>query len=106
MQKPVEGFDGSWNDQQKKLDELLEKSHNLPEGEIIDGVISFQVADGYAMYRVVSMKPLKVQHIPFGDSYRVDNMTIRGMRLKDVKDILARERALYQLFAKDSAFHD
>jgi hypothetical protein len=106
VKQVMKGFEGSWAEQQKKLDELLEKSHALADGELIDGVISFQVADGYAMYQVVNVKPLKVQHIPFGDAYRVDEMTIRGMRLADVKQMLAREKALYQLFAKDPAFQD
>lgn len=47
-------------------------------------VIVFGVADGGAYYLVKSMKPLKLQHIPYGDAYRVSPIMIRGLRAADI----------------------
>jgi len=48
-------------------------------------VISFPHADGYAFYFVYSEKPLVLQHIPYGDAWRIDPAYIRGLRLVDIR---------------------
>lgn len=55
----------------------------------LDGaLIRFPVADGYAIYRVVSTRPLKIEHIPLWDAYAVHPAMIRGLNLEDVRQQL------------------
>ena len=55
-------------------------------------MIKFSVGDGFAHYLVVSMKPLKLQHVPFGDGYKAHDALIRGLRKVDVEEIIARQK--------------
>lgn len=77
---------------------LEAESAALPDGEVVGALISFPWADGSAIYRVVSAKPLKIQHIPYGDAWHVDAMTIRGLRLDDVLRKVRASRSLAALF--------
>lgn len=89
-----------WGEQphDQKMKELQGVSDNLPEGEIVGGIISFGVADGGAYYLVTKAKPLILQHIDYGDGYRVQYPMIRGLRRADVEDMLGRTRMLNALF--------
>lgn len=51
-----------------------------PRGFILD----FPVADGYAHYLVVEVKPLTLSHIPHGDAWTIPAAHIRGITLDDV----------------------
>lgn len=91
--------------------QLLDKAYPLPELKFDGGdwresehekafrkllqeetVISFGVADGGAYYLVKSMSPLKLQHIPYGDAYRVPYAMIRGLRKADVEAMVERKK--------------
>lgn len=55
----------------------------------IDDVVRFPRADGYAIYRVVELdgpdgEPL-LQHVPFGDAYRLPAAHVRGLRKEDIE---------------------
>ena len=39
------------------------------KGKNVGEIVRFAVADGYAEYMVVSMRPLSLIHIPLGDAY-------------------------------------
>ena len=67
------------------------REHYKKEAEALDAlpqdrIWSTGVADGRAMYLVVSEKPLVMCHIPQGDAYQAPGAHIRGLTLKDVKD--------------------
>lgn len=62
-------------------------------------IITFGVADGKAIYAVVSKKPLQLMHIPMGDAYQVPNAHIRGLRLKDVEVLIDRDKRMKAIFA-------
>jgi len=69
--------------------------HEVAMRELLSGdkpVIKFSVADGFAYYLVVSMSPLKLQHIPYGDEYAVHDAMIRGLRKNDVENMLERQK--------------
>lgn len=89
-----------WREQphDQKMQELQGISDNLPKGEIVGGIISFSVADGGAYYLVTKAKPLLLQHIDYGDGYRVQYPMIRGLRRADVEDMLDRTHRLNELF--------
>lgn len=81
----------------KLMDELQEKSDNLPEGEVIGGIITFPVADGRAYYQVTNDKPLQLVHLGFMDAWQASEITIRGLNVDDVKLMLKRSKALPKL---------
>lgn len=69
---------------------------------IDDPVIRFPRADGYALYRVVEMEgdagePV-LQHIPFGDAYRIPGAHIRGLRTQDVEQKIEQRKKMNELF--------
>ena len=43
-----------------------------------------QMADSYAYYEVVKLKPLQLKWIPFGDQHEAPEYVIRGLQTKDV----------------------
>lgn len=67
---------------------------------IVGRLIKFQVADGYAIYRVESAKPLTVAHVRFGDCYSVSNTMIRGLNVTDVRRQLEASDRLRAIFSK------
>jgi len=88
-----------WIDQHTKaLDKLIEKSTNLPDSEVVGGVLSFVVGDGKAFYIVTKERPLTVAWVPFLDCHQVDPMLIRGMRLADVRRLLKQSKSLSKMF--------
>ncbi len=94
-------YPGDWEyrageDYAKRVDGLFDK---IPA----DRVIRFSVADGYAFYYVRSEKPLVLQHIPYGDTWHVSAITIRGLRLADVKQMVEADKAVRTLFAAKRA---
>lgn len=89
---PFPKFEFSGNDWEKSmkaqneaLEELQRKSDTLPEGEVVGAVLSFQVADGYAMYLVTKAKgnSIELKHIPFCDDYSIAAAHIRGLTKQD-----------------------
>ena len=89
--------------QNKVWEELQARSDGLPPGEVVGGLIKFQVADGYAVYIVTKAAPLTLTHVPFGDAYQVHDALIRGLRRADVLASLERDRKLSAIFAKKKA---
>ena len=63
-------------------------------------VIRFGVADGKASYVVYTTKPLALIHLDIGDSYQIDDMMLRGMRVSDVRNLVASEKKLDELFGR------
>lgn len=82
------------------LDKLIELSNSLPPGQLVGRVISFPVADGKAFYMVVEEKPLSLAWIPFMDAYQIPEAHVRGLRKKDIEDMVKQDRAINELFAK------
>ena len=89
-----------FNKRQEKL--LTDLKKGVGRNKIVGSIIKFQVADGYAFYRVESEKPLSLSHIPYGDAYQIPEAYMRGLTLSDVKDLLEYDRNLNKLFSKKS----
>lgn len=77
-----------FEDSQKALDEIPDEK-----------IFSHPYADGHALYYVVSLSPLVLQHIPFLDAWRLPDAHIRGLRKQDILDHIARRKAIKGLFA-------
>ena len=63
-----------------------------------DKVIKFPMADSYAFYYVKTLKPLVLQHIPYCDGWHAPTPLIRGLRTKDVEEMLEREKRMREIF--------
>jgi len=66
------------------------------KGKNVGEVIRFQVADGYAEYMVLSMRPLKLIHLNLGDGYQSQHAHL--MTAKEVNAQLDRQKKLASLF--------
>lgn len=84
-----ETFEAHISRQAALLKELCEKGASLPG--TLGKLISKPVGDGRALYQVFSEKPLMLHHIPYGDGYHADAIWIRGLRLSDVRKLVARD---------------
>ena len=101
---PVHRKDLTWDEKEnyssyiKRTEPLFQQiwdEHNrvVKSGILAPGFLFSQcVADGKAIYRVESVSPLKLQHVPFSDGYRVTPATIRGLRIADLQQNLKWER--------------
>lgn len=66
-------------------------------------IIRFPIADGKASYMVYTLKPLALIHLNYGDGYEVNAMTLRGMRVSDVREEVRKQKALADLFGSRRA---
>ena len=60
--------------------------------------IKFPMADGYAVYQVVSVKPPVLKHVNIGDGYQITAAYVRGLSSKDIQKMLDAEAALKEIF--------
>lgn len=72
------------------------RSKNPLIGEIID----FPMGDGYASYVVFETKPLSLIHLEEGDAWHADRITLRGLRVSDIREMADRKRRLAALFSE------
>ena len=82
-------------------DSTLSVQENLAsEDEVLEKIecITFPIADGHAVYRVVSIHPPVLQHVPVGDAWTVHPALIHGLRAEDIEAKLERKRRLKELF--------
>ena len=114
--RPPEGFDPpepdyknyDFDKEQKLEEEYLKrlstwcKEHG--SGELAGETIRSGVADGYALYMVVTERPLQLIHITLGDAYSMGPVWERGLRISDVRQMVEREKGLAELFRQRS--HD
>lgn len=72
-----------------------------PGNALVGEVVKFQVADGYAQYMVASGTELI--HLELGDAYAIPEAHARGLRLADIKQMIARDKAFAALWRKGAA---
>jgi|SRR3990167_7628870 len=89
-------FRASLRERKALLDKLFVEHRaivNDPTRQLDVGfVASFPVGDGKALYRVEKLRPLTLQHIPFGDKWRIPAAHLRGLQLTDLQQQLRSER--------------
>jgi len=66
------------------------------KGKNIGEIVKFAVADGYAEYMVLSMKPVKLIHIPLGDAYEFQYAHL--MTASEITKKLESQKKLAELF--------
>ena len=68
------------------------------KGKNVGEVVRFQVADGYAEYMVLSMRPLGLIHLDLGDGYQFPQVKL--MNAKEVNKQLDIQKKMAELFSK------
>lgn len=87
-----------YSEAEKEAFEQLQSEQPMkPEAGLEGFLLKFQVADGYAWYRVVNEDPLKIQHVPYLDGYKSRKETIRGIRRDTVIEQMERRRKMRDL---------
>ena len=66
---------------------------------IVNCLVRYPYADGYAHYLVIKEKPLTLEHVPYGDAWQLEDYAIRGLTLADVRQQIKNRRTLDKLFA-------
>ena len=103
MAKVVECTDKRWakihakawsmtgHDKERELlDEYTRVSDHVSGKKTLVGVlIGFPHADGKALYRVVKDKPLTLEHVPYGDAWRLPAYAERGITAADIRQSIA-----------------
>jgi hypothetical protein len=85
------------------LDSLRELARDNGSSDLLGEVIRFQRGDGYAEYMVWRTSPLELIWLELGDAWSVEDALIRGLRLSDVEEMVARARRLTELFGRSTS---
>ncbi|MCC5612149.1 hypothetical protein LC612_36835 [Nostoc sp. CHAB 5834] len=101
VQRSGESFHEYFKRTQEKLTELDIKFFETPKPNVEGGVLAFPVADGRALYLVVSESPLTLQYLQFGDGYQIPAAHVRGLELEDVREHLAGRRGWHAMALKN-----
>ena len=90
----------------KVFEKMCDASEKIDPGgkSLVGAIMSFPRADGYAHYEVVKDSPFTVAHIPVGDAWHIDGITIRGLRRSDVAERLKSDREWDKLYGKVPPF--
>jgi hypothetical protein len=74
-------------------------SHN--KDKYAGTIIKEPVADGYAMYMILTTKPAALFHLPFGDAYEF--RWAHRWTASDIKSLADQEKRLQSVFGRDEA---
>ena len=88
--------DAEWTEKLRQF--CLANGDSSPE---VGEVISFPWADGHASYMVLSMKPVKLVHMPLGDAWQYPDADLQTA--KRIREHVRRSKGLAALFAKKAA---
>jgi hypothetical protein len=77
----------------------LAKKRTKDNPKEVGEVIRFQVADGYAEYVVMSMKPLELIHLAHMDAYEFQYIDL--MTAEKVREIIKQQKAMEKLFKQN-----
>lgn len=96
-----EYWDAYQNAEREYEEKVREWAKANGTGKYAGEVVRFQVADGYAGYVVLSLRPVKLIHLSVGDSYHFQY--IERLTAADIRKQIEQEKALAKLFASKSA---
>jgi len=88
----------TWREDEKQyLAKLSELCKNNSKCKDAGEVIGFPIADGKALYMVVTYT--KLIHIELGDAYSIPDAHARGLRKTDIVAMINQSKAIAKLFA-------
>jgi hypothetical protein len=79
------------------LEELKNYCQKNGSGKYAGEIVRIPHADGYASYMVISLKPLKLIHIPLGDAY--DSQFADLLTVQKVKQMVDGTKRLAKLLS-------
>ena len=87
----------NWKSKRDEIDVPLKALQEVSDKVDLDktlvgACIQFQIADGYAHYRVVKDRPLTLELIPFLDAYQIPEAHLRGIRRVDILQMVIGDR--------------
>lgn len=91
----IKEYDKQWKVWENKLREWCRENADR-KNAIVGEIVRHPVADGYAYYMILSLRPVKLIHLPYLDGYQF-SMADRW-RAEDLKQMVTQERALQKLF--------
>lgn len=101
MEAPEFDLDVPYNEHQKKelkwLSDFKKWCKENGKGPHRGKTIRDPVADGYAQYMVLSLRPCVLIHLPLGDAWH--SRWAHRWTASDVKEMIRREEALHKLFS-------
>ena len=69
-------------------------------GDLVGEEVSTPRGDGYARYVIMRHKPFALIHLPLGDAWSADAVWERGIRLKDAREMIERNKAFKEMWNK------
>jgi hypothetical protein len=85
----------SWEDYDARCKAMLDA---IPK----DKILRFPIADGQALYFIEKMKPLTLQHIPYGDAWHIPGAHMKGLTAADAERMIDWGQKMSALFAKQA----
>jgi hypothetical protein len=92
-------FEGWMKAEEDWIKQMAETYRKLSKGDLVGQEVRWQRADGYARYMVVKQRPLTLAHLSVGDAWWVEGALIRGLRVKDIREMNEARDRLAALFA-------
>lgn len=100
----LDDIDKSRCEEQAYLELIQEKARSLHPGDELAGeILDFPYADGYAKYIVWRSRPLTLVWVRLGDAWRIQPFAERGLRIDDVRQLVARRKAVASIIKKKAA---
>jgi len=96
-------LDGDWKNWQKHEDRYTTdlqkwcKGEN-PSGKLVGEIVRFPVADGFAAYMVLRLRPLELIHMEIGDAWHFQY--VERLTVKDIQEQVKSNQFLAKLLAK------
>lgn len=100
--KSGEDWDSYYDRQKAMMAALDKKARLLSSKEYAGAILRRSIADGYAVYYVLSLKPLVLCHVPFGDGYR-DRYFERTATSRIVKEEVDHARKFAAIWNRKAA---
>ena len=94
-----EAYDKANNEYIERLRKFC-KDHTDSNSNLVGETVKTGSGDGYAVYMVFRTKPLQIIHVPIGDAWHADECWIRGLRVKDVKQMVESDKKLKGIFGR------
>lgn len=88
-------------DENDYIDKVIEyaKANSEDNCKECGEVISFPVADGAALYVVMSLKPVEIVHLNIGDSWHSEYAEL--LNAKKIREKIAQRKALAKIFSNN-----
>jgi len=100
LNKPkYEDFNRNWEkyraaeeDYEERIKDWCKKHSKTPDHELVGVEVSTHIADGYARYLVLNIRPLELIHIDTGDAWHASEIWLKGLDLDDVQKMADRAK--------------